>query len=173
VISAWRVVTARLVMTPVAPRDLRELAALKADPRAFAQMLGGVRSARQSADELAQDIQGWGADGFGMWTVRLREGGRFLGLAGLMHREDGRGIALRFALWPDARGIGLASEAAGAALTYGHEFAGLERIIGVAREQNFASRMVLGAVGMTEVERFTRHGIPLLVYQSVRRPNVW
>jgi RimJ/RimL family protein N-acetyltransferase len=173
VISAWRVVTARLVMTPVAPGDLRELAALKADPRAFAQMLGGVRSARQSADELAQDIQDWGAHGFGMWTVRARAGGRFLGLTGLMQREDGRGIALRFALWPDARGIGLASEAAGAALTYGHAAAGLARIIGVAREQNFASRMVLGAVGMTEAERFTRHGILLLVYQSVRRPNPW
>jgi RimJ/RimL family protein N-acetyltransferase len=108
-----------------------------------------------------------------MWTVRARGGGRFLGLTGLMHRQDGRGIALRFALWPDARGIGLASEAAGAALTYGHESAGLARIIGVAREQTFASRMVLGAVGMTEDERFIRHGIPLLVYQSVRRPTPW
>jgi RimJ/RimL family protein N-acetyltransferase len=170
-ISPWRLTTARLTMIPVAATDLRELIALKADPRAFAQMLGGVRSAQQTAAELAEDIQAWGADGFGIWSVRDRNGGAFLGIAGLMNRPDGRGVALRFALWPQARGVGLAREAAGAALRYGHDQAGLTRIIAVARTENFASRMVLGAVGMAETERFMRHGIELCVYQSVRHQN--
>ncbi len=167
VLSAWNLTTARLRMTPVGYWDLRDLVALKADPRAFAQMLGGVRSARQTSDELAQDIQDWGAHGYGMWCVRgLR--GRFLGLTGLMHRPDGRGVALRFAFWPEARGQGLASEAAGTALNFAHDVARLERVIAVAAEQNFASRTVLGAIGMVEVDRFTRDGILRLVYQSVR-----
>jgi RimJ/RimL family protein N-acetyltransferase len=165
-ISPWRLATARLILTPVAPADLRDISALKADPRAFAQMLGGVRSRLQAAEELAEDIRFWGANGFGMWSVRARAGNAFLGLTGLMHRPDSRGIALRFALWPQARGIGLASEAAGAALRYAHEIAGLREIIAVAREDNFSSRMVIGAIGMTEIDRYNEDGALRLVYLS-------
>jgi RimJ/RimL family protein N-acetyltransferase len=173
-LSPWRLATARLIMTPVAYSDLRELAALKADPRAFAQMLGGVRSRLETAEELARDIQAWGAHGYGMWAVRTLAGSRFVGTAGLMHRPDGRGVALRFAYLPQARGIGLASEAAGAALVYAHETALLPRVVAVAREDNFASRMVIGAVGMTHFESFTRDGILRLVYHSVRNIDaVW
>jgi RimJ/RimL family protein N-acetyltransferase len=158
-------------MTPVAAGDLRELIALKADPLVFAQMLGGVRSAQSAAKELAADIQSWGQYNLGMWSVRARHGGLFLGVTGLMHRPDGRGIALRFALKPSARGVGLASEAAFAALTYGHETCELTSIIAVTREENFASRMVLGAIGMTAIDGFLRDGIQLLVYHSVRNRN--
>ncbi len=170
-ILPWRLTTARLVMTPVAPADLRELIALKADPLAFAQMLGGVRSAQQTIDELAADIQSWGADGFGIWSVRARAGEAYLGITGLMHRADGRGIALRFAFRLAARGVGLAAEAAMAALTYGHDRIGLAEIIAVAREDNYASRMVLGAVGMAQYGAFRRDGVDLLVYKSVRYQN--
>jgi RimJ/RimL family protein N-acetyltransferase len=158
-------------MAPVAAGDLRELIALKADPIAFAQMLGGVRSPQQTSEELATDIQAWGANGFGIWSVRDRNGGAFLGIAGLMHRPDGLGVALRFAVWPQARGVGLAREAASAALRFGHDQAGLARIVAVARTENFASRMVLGAIGMSETSSFMRDRIELRIYQSVRYQN--
>ena len=45
----WILRTARLVLTPVGGADLPDLRAIKADPRVFAVMLGGVRSAVQSA----------------------------------------------------------------------------------------------------------------------------
>jgi RimJ/RimL family protein N-acetyltransferase len=167
-ITPWRLQTARLTMSPVAPGDLRDLTKLKADPRAFAQMLGGVRSPLETAEELARDIQYWGKHGYGIWSVRLRAGGTFLGITGLMHRADGLGIALRFAYFESARGLGLASEAASAALIYGHETAMLPKIIAVAREQNYASRTILGAIGMTEAGLFYREGIRLLIYKSER-----
>ncbi|MDR3521392.1 MAG: GNAT family N-acetyltransferase [Acidocella sp.] len=170
-ITARHLVTARLEMSPVGGRDLPELVALKGDPRAYAQMLGGVRSAQRTVEELAEEIQAWGEFGFGMWAVRLRDGRKLLGVTGLMHRPDGRGVALRFAFWPAARGVGLATEAVHAALVYAHETAELEKIVAVAREDNFASRIVLGAIGMSEAERFDRNGVTLLVYQSVRYRN--
>ncbi len=170
-INPWRLVTARLIMTPVAPSDVRDLTALKANPLAFAQMLGGVRTPLQTAEELATDIQYWGRHGYGIWSIRDRAGGTFLGIAGLMHRADGLGIALRFAYLPEARGIGLAQEAAAAVLAYGHGTAFLPRIIAVAREQNHASRTILGAIGMTEDGAFFRQGIQLLIYKSERQPN--
>jgi RimJ/RimL family protein N-acetyltransferase len=161
----WVLRTARLVLTPVGGGDLGDLRAFKADPQVFAIMLGGVRSPRQTAEELANDIADWGANGFGTWAIR--ECGRFLGIAGLEWRPDGRGIALRFALWPEAQGRGLAREAAGAALRFGHQQAGLPRIIAVAREQNFASRMILGGIGMTQCGGFIQSGYRMVVYESV------
>ncbi|MBV9785410.1 MAG: GNAT family N-acetyltransferase, partial [Acidisphaera sp.] len=101
---AWVVRTGRLLLRPVGWEDLSELQAIKGDPRVFAVMLGGVRTPVRAAEELAEDIQAWGARGVGMWTVR--EDGRFHGIVGLMDRPDGRGLSLRFALWPESQGRG-------------------------------------------------------------------
>jgi RimJ/RimL family protein N-acetyltransferase len=159
--------TGRLVLAPVGGGDLPDLQAIKADPRVFAIMLGGVRSPAQAAAELADDVVAWGANGFGIWSIREAAGEKFVGITGLERRPDGRGVALRFALWPEAQGRGLAREAAAAALRFGHDQAGLPRIIAVARASNFGSRTVLGSIGMTECGGFVQNGWPMVVYESV------
>jgi RimJ/RimL family protein N-acetyltransferase len=156
--------TARLVLTPVGGADLPDLQAFKADPSVFAVMLGGVRNHAQVAADLAQDVMNWGRYGFGIWAIR--EAGSFIGIAGLEHRPDGRGVALRFALSHEAQGRGLAREAAFAALRFGHDRAGLPRIIAVARESNFGSRMVLGGIGMRAVGTFEQRGYSMILYES-------
>jgi RimJ/RimL family protein N-acetyltransferase len=163
--------TARLELTPVGGSDLEELRRIKADPRVFAIMLGGVRTSVQAAAELADDVVHWGARGFGMWAIRERGTSTFVGTTGLKTRPDERGVGLRFALWPEAQGRGLAREAAGAALRFGHYQAGLRRIVAVARASNFASRMVLGGIGMTVCESFLQQGWEMVMYESfVIRP---
>ncbi len=162
---AWVLRTARLVLAPVGGGDLRDLRAIKSDPAVFAVMLGGVRDHAQTAEDLASDVVAWGQFGFGMWAVR--EAGRFVGITGLQHRADGRGIALRFALWPEAQGRGLAREAGYAALRFGHDRAGISRIIAVARENNFGSRMVLGGIGMRPAAKFEQHGYAMILYESL------
>ena len=171
--ATWILRTARLVLTPVTGTDLPDLQAIKSDPRVFAIMLGGVRSAARAAEELSADMGAWGANGFGVWTIRDAVTRAFVGITGLQDRPDGRGVALRFALWPEAQGRGLAREAASAALRFGHERAGLSRIVAVAREVNFASRMVLGGIGMTERETFIQDGHVMVLSESVRvvRPD--
>jgi RimJ/RimL family protein N-acetyltransferase len=160
--------TARLVLTPVGGADLPDLRAIKADPRVFAIMLGGVRNAAETAEDLARDVIAWGAQGYGIWAVREAADGRFVGITGLENRPDHRGVALRFALWPYVQGRGLAREAAGAALRFGHDQAGLQRIVAAARAANFASRTVLGAIGMAPCEEFVRHGHAMLLFESMR-----
>ncbi len=164
--NGWVVQTGRLVLRPVGWGDIAELIALKADPRVFAMMLGGVRSPQQTQEELAADIGLWARRGVGMWSVR--EGGAFIGLVGIMERPDGRGLALRFALKAEARGRGLAREAASAALRFAHDH-GVARVIAVARADNFSSRMVLGSIGMREAETFLRDGHEMMVYESWRK----
>ena len=165
----WVLRTGRLVLSPVRGADLADLRAFKADPAVFAVMLGGVRNHAQTADDLAEDVMHWGRHGFGLWAVR--EASRFIGITGLQHRPDGRGVALRFAISPEAQGRGLAREAAFAALRFGHDRAGLTRIIAVARETNFGSRTVLGGIGMSPADSFRQHGHAMIVYESLSEPG--
>ena len=131
-------------------------------------MLGGVRTRAGVVEELAEEIGFWGRCGVGMWAVRQRDSGVFLGITGFMERPDGRGIGLRFAFVAGAHGHGYASEAAAAALRFAHERGGLRRVVAVAREDNLASRQVLGGIGMLVCDRFDRHGVAMLVYESVQ-----
>ena len=147
--------------------DLAELVRLKADPRAFGLLLGGVRTRQRTTEELATDIAFWGRNRVGMWSVRERLTGRMIGVTGIMSRPDGRGMSLRFALYPTERGRGYASEAAGAALRYAHDRGGLSRVVAVARASNMASRAVLGAIGMRRCEEFYQHDHRMLMFESL------
>jgi RimJ/RimL family protein N-acetyltransferase len=156
--------TARLHLRPVSAADLPGLHALKADPMVFGQMLGGIRNPWQVADDLAEDITTWARFGIGMFAIH--EDGAFMGITGIHERPDGRGLALRFAVWPEARGRGVAREAATAVLRYAHDRIGIARLIAVARADNFGSRMVLGSIGMRECDAFIRAGHVMLVFES-------
>ena len=159
--------TPRLTLLPVGRENLPDLVRLKSDPAVFDAMLHGVRTPERAREELLDDIDFWAVRGYGTWAVHLTEDGRFLGICGLMERPDGRGVALRYALWPECRGHGYAREAARAALDFGHA-AGLPRIIGVARESNASSRAVMEDIGMTPGGGFTNLGHPMLVFESLR-----
>ena len=163
---SWRIRTGRLDLRPVCYADLDGLATLKADPRAFGLLLGGVRDRQRTAQELAEDIVFWGRHGVGMWAIREHGGRALIGTTGIMQRPDGRGMALRFTLMPESRGRGYASEAASAALRFAHEHGRLEVVIAVARETNAASRELLAAIGMTQSETFIQHGWRMWLFES-------
>ena len=157
--------TARLVLSPVGWSDLGDMIALKADVGAFGLMLGGVRTRAQATDEMVDDIAFWARRRVGIFAIR--EEGRFQGMTGLHDRPDGLGLGLRFAIWAQARGRGIAREAAAAALRFAHD-QGERRVVAVARESNFASRTILGGIGMGVTGQFDRAGHTMLVYESTR-----
>jgi len=165
----WYIRTGRLHLSPVSWQDLPDLRALKADPATYGRMLGGLRGPAQVADELAIDTSYWASHGVGMWMVRPLGDGAVLGITGIHDRPDGRSPALRFAFTPASRGHGLGREAASAALRFAHN-TGLPRVLAMARDDNFASRTVLGAIGMRPCETFLRDGAPVTVYESVAAP---
>lgn len=159
--------TGRLVLSPVGWEHIEAITALKGDPLVYGQMLGGVRGPVLVAAELAEDAAFWARHGVGMWIAHPAPGGAGVGLVGLHERTDGRGIALRFAFHPAVRGQGLAREAAGAALRFAHDRAGLARVVAVAKDSNIGSRTVLGAIGMRPCGRFDRGGDAMVMYESL------
>jgi len=154
--------TARLVLTPVNWPDLEDMVALKGDAGAFAKMLGGVRNRTATEEEMAEDVSFWARRGVGIFAIR--ENGRFVGITGVHERPDGRGLGLRFALFPWAAGRGIAREAAAVALRYVLD-CGEKRIVAVAREDNLASRTVLGSLGLHHTQTFDRNGDTMLLYE--------
>jgi len=160
------ITTARLSLRPVAPENLPELIRLKSDEAAFGLMLHGTRTPERAREELEDDMEFWLVRGYGTWAVYVRDTGDFLGITGLMERPDGRGTALRFALWPECRGKGYAREAARAALAFGFR-RGLTRIVAVAWEGNEASRAVLGDLGMREADRFAYRGRTMVLFEAL------
>lgn len=167
----WTIRTGRLLLTPVGWGDLPDLRALKCDPGVYGQMLGGIRTPAGVAEDLARDVTDWASRGIGMWMARAVQDGQAVGLTGVQERPDSLGMALRFAFRPKVRGKGLAREAAGAALRFAHDRAGLERVVAVAKEANLASRTVLGAIGMRLAGSFDRCGDRMLVYESRVSPR--
>jgi RimJ/RimL family protein N-acetyltransferase len=159
--------TERLTLLPPGLENLDDLRRLKADPEAFGLMLHGVRTPERTREELEDDIEFWVVRGYGTWCVFRTADGAFLGIAGLMERPDGRGVAVRYALLPRERGHGYAREAAAASLAFGHA-AGIGRIIGVAWAENLDSRLVLQGIGMAECDAFLNRGRRMLVYESRR-----
>lgn len=167
---AGTVRTPRLVLCPVGPAFLDDLIAIKADPAVFGVMLNGVRTPERTRAELGEEMAYWDENGFGIWAICEAVSGEFLGVVGLMHRPDGLGVALRYALRNEAQGRGFAGEAAAGALRYGHTVAGLDRIVAVVREDNLGSRGVLRKIGMEEVGSFGRDGCTMLVVASQAAP---
>lgn len=159
--------TERLTLLPPGLENLDDLVRLKADPEAFGMMLHGIRTPERTREELEDDIEFWVVRGYGVWCVFRSDDGAFLGIAGLTERPDGRGVALRFALWPAMRGHGYAREAAAAALAFGHG-AGLARIVAIAWVENLDSRQVLTGIGMTPCDAFLHRGKRMIVHESVR-----
>ena len=141
--------TARLTIRPLTAADGADVYAVFADPR--------VRRFWNSAPpaDLAEagEWAGLLADmqrrlGFAQWHVSERAGGHLVGIAGLQPLDGGSEVEITFALEPSSWGRGYATEAGAAAVRYGFEEAGLDRIVGIAREANAASVTVLHKLGM-------------------------
>jgi RimJ/RimL family protein N-acetyltransferase len=70
--------------------------------------------------------------------------------------DDTPEIELLYGISMPYWGMGLATEAARAAVRYGFEEVGLDRIVGIADRENIASRRVLEKIGM-RLEQHTSH----------------
>lgn len=161
----------RLRLRPFEAGDLEQLIAFYGDPAVMSIRKGGVLDAAQSARQLDAVLAHWSEHGFGMYAVLSRTDGRFLGECGLRWLEDGTAVEISYGLWPDARGGGLATEAARAVLEHGFSELGLSRIIARAKAHNRTSRRVMDKLGMTLVgERAREGGAGSVEYAITRTP---
>ena len=87
-------------------------------------------------------------NGYGRWSIYLKETDEFVGWCGLKFNELGE-VDLGFRLLKKHWNKGYATEAALACLKYGFKDLGMKRILGRAHRDNHASIRVLQKCGMT------------------------
>jgi RimJ/RimL family protein N-acetyltransferase len=136
-------------------------------------LLGGVRSATETAEYMERNLRHWDEYGFGLWLLRDGETGEVAGRALLRHYlfEGTDEVEVGYSFHPAFWGRGLAPEIATACLRCGHEHLGLTTIVAVTRPANLRSQRVLTRVGMTLDRQFDLHGVPHLLFRTVDAPS--
>ncbi len=105
--------------------------------------------------------------GYCLWWWRERASSELVGYAGLNRDrvEDEPIVEVGWSITPARWGEGLAPEAARAAIEWGFERAGLERIVAFTLVDNVRSQRVAEKLGMTYVREFERAGLPHKLYE--------
>jgi len=148
------VTTDRLTLRAFTPADREAYAALRADPDVVRYLPGGealVPFAAEIADSRIKSFRDGWARGYGVWAVEETATGAFVGQAGLASLERSSEVEVLYALGRSFWGRGYAREAATAALRFGFETVGLDRIVAFVVPENTASARVLEAVGLRSI----------------------
>jgi RimJ/RimL family protein N-acetyltransferase len=142
--------TERLLLRPITDDDFDAVAALYGDADVMRFIgLRGPMTREQTKDRLAFMVDHWRQHGFGMWALRLKEGGEFVGRCGLRYMDNTTEIELGYTLAKAYWGKGLATEASRAVVRHTFEVLKLGRLVAIADPANTASVNVMKKLGMT------------------------
>ena len=128
--AAARVLTTpRLVLRPPRPDDVDAFYGWASDPRMMAHMGRGPWSRAEVEEGMERWLGHWGEHGFGVWVAEDRAGGEPVGRCGLSyHRAWPEDPEAGWWIAPERWGQGLATEAGAAAVAYGFETLGFEKL---------------------------------------------
>ena len=142
--------TKRLLLRTLSEADAPFVLALLNDPDFLAQV--GDRGAHDLESARRYVHEGPGASyaryGFGLNLMQLKRSSAAIGLCGLLRRDSHPDVEIGFALLPEARGQGLALEAAAATVSWGLSTLALKRIVALTAPENTGSIRILERIGL-------------------------
>lgn len=161
--------TERLVLRGHRAADLDDVAALWRDPDVTRYTIGRPASREEAWARLLRYVGHWALAGHGLWQVRERDSGRFVGEVGFADFQ--RDLAFSFdgapeAAWvfaPHAHGRGYATEAMTAALAWiarSHP-----RTVCIINPENAPSLRVAARVGYREIARTSYRDSAVIVFE--------
>ncbi|MGB5430765.1 GNAT family N-acetyltransferase, partial [Eudoraea sp.] len=114
--------TERLLLREITLDDKEALFKLHSDP-AVQKYTGEpvVESIEEIEKAIRTRIDDYGKYGFGRWATFLKNGMQFVGWAGLAYLPEFDEIDLGYRFLPEYWGLGIATEASRAILTYGFD----------------------------------------------------
>lgn len=146
--------TERLLLREITLNDTEKMLQLHSNPEV--QKYTGeplVESIEEMEKAIQTRINDYKKYGYGRWATFLKDGMQFVGWAGLAYLPEFDEIDLGYRFFPEYWGLGIATEASRAILTYGFDQLELKRIIAIAMKGNKASIRVMEKVGM-EFDQF-------------------
>jgi RimJ/RimL family protein N-acetyltransferase len=152
--------TDRLVLRRPLPEDAEALAPMYADPEVMRYLGNGRTLTREETERsVRRMIDGWEADGFGLFTTVRKEDETIIGRVGIivwdpttweLVRADSEGpkeLEVGYTIGKPFWGRGYATEAAGAARDFALERLGARRLIALIIHGNDASENVARKLG--------------------------
>ncbi|MET7860036.1 GNAT family N-acetyltransferase [Streptomyces sp. NPDC005318] len=145
--------TPRLLLRRWCEEDVAPMTAVNADPEVMRWIGdGSVRNEQQTRGGIEAVEREWEAQGFGLFAVEVRATGELAGFTGLsipdFLPEVLPAVEVGWRLGRAHWGQGLATEAATAAVRFGIEERGLERLVSIAQVGNDASERIMAKLGM-------------------------
>ena len=162
-----RIETERLLLRIFRPDDLDDLARLFSDPEVLRYVGDGKPASREESDRALQSIiKHWQTHGFGRWAVFDKRTQKFIGFGGLRSLFGTPEVVYHLAKanW----GKGFATELGRAALRFGFEARGFERIVAIAKPENAASIHVMDKLGMRFEKNASYYDIDVVQYEIKR-----
>jgi [ribosomal protein S5]-alanine N-acetyltransferase len=163
-----RLLTARLIGTPMESRHFAEIRTLHADPRVMATLSadGDIFGEDQTRAFLQGAAEHWSLHDFGLWIFHLSSPGDFVGYGGIKHAivEGTDEIELAYAVSSADWNMGFATEMSEAALKVGFGELRLERIVAFTLPHNKGSRSVMEHCGFIYQRDIVHAGLPHVLY---------
>jgi RimJ/RimL family protein N-acetyltransferase len=145
--------------------DLDAYAKMCSDSEVMKFIGGNTLNYEQTFEQMAI-IQGhWMLRGYGIWAIECIQTGIFVGRAGLLNLYGWPGIEVCWALSPDHRGKGFATEAVNAAIDWTFNNKVTDRLISLIHPNNIKSVAVAERAGQVYKEQIAFKGNPANVYE--------
>ncbi|HET9676035.1 MAG TPA: GNAT family N-acetyltransferase [Solirubrobacterales bacterium] len=154
--------TERLRFRAVTMGDVDEFLALHEDPLVARFM--GAYDREGMVEWMQMGLDEWAERGHGRVVILDRASGEFLGRTSLKHWPQFEETEVAWALRPEARGKGFATEAGAASLRWGFEHFDLPRITAMIRPENTASVRIAERLGLYPQRTDTLLGEEVVVY---------
>jgi ribosomal-protein-alanine N-acetyltransferase len=152
--------------------DLDDLARMFADPQVVKYVGDGQPASREEAEKTVDSMFAhWQKNGFGRWIVTAKDTGAFLGFGGLRSLFGTPEVV--YHLTTQNWGKGFATELARAALRFGFEERGFDRIVAITKPPNVASIHVMEKLGMQFEKDAQYYGIDVVQYSIDRDAFHW
>lgn len=165
--SPFSIETERLRLRAATPDDVEDLVRLHDDPLVARYL--GARDRDWYEWRLEASIEEWAERGHGLVAILDSADGRLVGRTGFKHWPQFDETELGWVLRPEARGNGLATEAASAVLQWGFEQLAPLYFTAMIRPDNAASIAVAERLGMTRLRSDELLGDPVVVYATPER----
>ncbi len=164
--------TDRLRLRIICRDDLDDLTSLFADPDVVKYVGDGKPAGREEAAKAVESIiTHWQKHGFGRWIAIDKANGAFVGFGGLRSLFGTPEVV--YHLTKKSWGKGFATELARAALRFGFEERGFDRIVAITKPPNTSSIHVIEKLGMHFEKYAEYYGLDVLQYSITRDAFQW
>jgi RimJ/RimL family protein N-acetyltransferase len=167
--------TERLRLLPWQPGHWLQLRPIAQDPEVVRYISNGQPWTNERIQEFVdRQIAGYTQRGFCFWRLLPKQTpgreptGEAIGFCGLQPLAETTEIEIGWWLARSWWGLGLATEAARAAMRDGFERAGLDRIVAIALPENSASIHIMQKLGMHFERETTHRGFRVALYSIER-----